>query len=395
MHNDHAELERFKTEINLSEFAASRGYMLDLRESGKNADKRHTAVMRHANGDKIIIAQEGQHWVYFSARDGSDNGSIIDFVQRRDGCRLGQARQTLRRWMGTPPPPINPTHYVPKLAAITRDRAAIMRQFSRLQPITDHPALAERGITRALLDTPRFAGMVLRDDHGNACFPHFDSNGVSGWEVKNRGFTGFAKDGAKGLWFSRTKPADLRLVIAESAIDALSYAALFPDPNARYFSTGGSLSTAQTALIARAFEKMPGPAVIVLATDNDPAGHALAATLQSLAPSNAEIQRHLPTIGKDWNDQLKTQLLTQTPDPKGAAAMTDTPRAAVELHPADWQAGYDAGLAGQQTPPPRGVDGVAWYAGLIEGKADKGKPPEERKPQTRQRTPAAIPSKTL
>lgn len=68
--------------------------------------------------------------------------------------------------------------------------------------------------------------------------------------------------------------------------------------------------------------------------------------------------------------------------------MTDTPRAAVEQHPADWQAGYDAGLAGQQIQPPRGVDGVAWYSGLIEGKADRSKPSEERKPQTRQRPPA-------
>ena len=32
-------------------------------------------------GDKIVIAQdEDQHWIYFSVRDDSDNGSIIDFV---------------------------------------------------------------------------------------------------------------------------------------------------------------------------------------------------------------------------------------------------------------------------------------------------------------------------
>jgi len=50
MHNDHAELDRFKTEINLSQFAASRGYQLDKRESSPNS-----AVMRHPEGDKIII----------------------------------------------------------------------------------------------------------------------------------------------------------------------------------------------------------------------------------------------------------------------------------------------------------------------------------------------------
>ena len=347
MRNDSAELERFKTEIDLREFAASRGYALVKRESSKSY-----AVMRNAADDEITIHQdEDQHWVYCNNRDARDKGSIIDFVMRRDGCGLGQARQTLRRWTGSPPP-IRAALYAPDLKPSTRDRAAITRQFARLQPITDHPALAERGITRALLEQPRFARRVLRDDHGNACFPHRDDDGVAGWEIKNRGFTGFAKGGTKGLWFSRAKPADTRLVITESALDALSHAALFPDDHARYFSTGGSLSAAQTALIARAMAKMLSPAVIVLATDNDPAGHALAVTLQSLAPPNAEIQRPLPTIGKDWNDQLKAQLLTQTPDPEGNPAMTDTKRPAVEQNPADWEAGYKAGLAGLNTPPP-------------------------------------------
>ncbi len=132
---------------------------------------------------------------------------------------------------------------------------------------------------------------------------------MSGWEIKNNGFTGFAKGGEKGLWFSRTKATDTALVIAESALDALSYAALHPDDKARYFSTGGSLNPKQPGLIATVMEKMPRPAVVILATDNDPAGHELAATIQSLAPDGPglEFRRPLPEVGKDWNDQLKAQ----------------------------------------------------------------------------------------
>ena len=299
--NDPAELERFKTEINLSHFAATRGYTLDRRESSRNS-----AVMRNAEGDKIIITREGGHWTYFSVRDDNDNGSVIDFVMRRDGGGLGKARKTLRQWMGSPPP-VHTINYAPTLEGSTRDRADITRQFARLKPITDHPALAERGITRVLLEQPRFAGVVLRDSNFNVCFPHFDRDGVTGWEIKNRDFTGFAKGGVKGLWHSRTKPSDKRLVITESALDALSYAILFPTAHDRYVSTAGSLSAAQAALITRAFEKMPRPAVIVLATDNDDAGHALAATLKSLAPPGVEIQRPLPVVGKDWNDQLRLE----------------------------------------------------------------------------------------
>lgn len=67
------ELERFKTTINLTEYATSQGYQLDKRASSRNS-----VVMRHPAGDKVVIARgEDQHWIYFSVRDDADNGSII------------------------------------------------------------------------------------------------------------------------------------------------------------------------------------------------------------------------------------------------------------------------------------------------------------------------------
>lgn len=296
-----AELAEFKRSINLTEYAASTGYELDKRESSRNS-----AVMRHANGDKIIIARQADNWVYFSVRDDKDNGSIIDFVTRRQGGGIGRARQTLRQWIGQPQRTPRRS-YAPTLETSTPDRAAVLAAYARMQPITAHPYLTRRGITPAVLALPRFAGCVLQDARKNACFPHHDRNGVSGWEMKNQGFTGFSAGGSKGLWFSRTKPTDTRLVIAESALDALSYAALFPDDHARYFSTGGSLNPDQPALISAALAKMPAPAALILATDNDEAGRALAETIQSLAPPALETRRPLPTTGKDWNDQLRAQ----------------------------------------------------------------------------------------
>ena len=298
-----AELERFKTDLNLSQYAAGQGYQLDHRESSRNS-----AVMRHANGDKIIVARQGPHWVYFSVRDDADNGTILDFVKHRDRCSLGTARQVLRQWSGSPSP-VPPSHYAHRLDPITRDRAAILRDHARLTVTAKHPALVARGIPADLQAAPRFAGAILQDEHRNACFPHRDREGVCGWEIKNKGFTGFSKGGEKGLWFSRTKATDTALVIAESAVDALSYAALHPNDQARYFSIGGELNPRQPALIAAALEKMPRPAVVILATDNDEAGHKLADTIQSLAPPipGLEFKRPLPKIGKDWNDELKAR----------------------------------------------------------------------------------------
>src|ERR1017187_4809146 len=85
----------------------------------------------------------------------------------------------------------------------------------------------------------RFAGRIRADAHGNAVFPHFDEQGLCGYELKNRNFTGFAKGGEKGLWFSHTKSDDDRLVFCESAINALSYAVLHPAEHSRYASIGG------------------------------------------------------------------------------------------------------------------------------------------------------------
>ena len=88
------ELEKFKIDINLTEFAAARGYTLDRRESSRNS-----AIMRHPDGDKIIIAKaESGDWVYFSIRDDRDNGTIIDFLQHRGGGILGEVRKILRTW---------------------------------------------------------------------------------------------------------------------------------------------------------------------------------------------------------------------------------------------------------------------------------------------------------
>ena len=90
------ELETFKTSINLTAYAAGQGYQLDRKESS-----RSSVVMRHPDGDKIIIARnQSGHWVYFSVKDEADNGSIVDFIQNRTGQNLGQVRQALRAWRG-------------------------------------------------------------------------------------------------------------------------------------------------------------------------------------------------------------------------------------------------------------------------------------------------------
>ncbi|MCP4899415.1 MAG: DUF3991 domain-containing protein, partial [bacterium] len=247
------ELEEFKSSINLTEYAASLGYLMDRRASSRNS-----VVMRHGNGDKIVIARgHDAHWIYFSVRDDTDNGTIVDFVQHRKGCKLGGVRQELRPWIGQGSSILRPPveSYAPSVTPSSKDRARVVLEYERMHPVTRHPYLEqERGIPSAVLGSPRFAGKVRMDARANAVFPHTDKDGLAGYEIKNRNFTGFPKGGEKGLWFSAARKGDRCLVIAESAIDAISYAILHPEKGTRYASIGGRMNPNQPELIRSAIE---------------------------------------------------------------------------------------------------------------------------------------------
>lgn len=312
------EAERLKTEIDLRVFAKSKGYELDLKESCPNS-----AVMRHAGtGDKIIIKRDKDgHFVYFSVRDDQDNGTIFDFVQRREHCSFGAVRKELRSFISLPAPLFVP--YSP-LAPVPKDRIRVERTYARMQPATRHPYLEnERRIPSAILESRRFAGRVRIDARGNAVFPHFDRDSLCGFEIKNHGYTSFAKGGTKGLWTSHLQHSDNRLVIAESAIDALSYAALFPDENARYASIGGRPTPAQRELIRAEAFALPESSTVVAAMDGDAAGRELAEMVLEAARMvdrpDLRFETQLPTGAKDWNDVLRRRrgasTLRRSPEP--------------------------------------------------------------------------------
>jgi hypothetical protein len=299
------ELESFKSNIDLRAYAAGQGYQLDRKESW-----RGSSVLRHPiSNDKLIIKRglDG-HYVYFSVRDDRDNGTIIDFVQNRQRLNLGSVRIELRPWIGQPPVPV-PTF--PALHKTKKNRMQAEVDYARMKDAaTGHPYLErERAIPGALLALDRFAGHVSIDDRGNAAFPHFDAQGLSGYELKNVGFTGFASGGRKGLWFSHELPDDNRLVFCESAIDALSYAVLFPDNRTRYASIGGKPNPEQPGLICAAIAHMPADSEIVSAMDADAEGSKLNAVVRLAFESSGRLDLRFsvqePLAFKDWNDQLR------------------------------------------------------------------------------------------
>jgi hypothetical protein len=305
--NQDSELDAFKREIDMRQFAVSLGYEMDRGESW-----RRSTVLRRG-GDKIVVKRNGNcHYVFFSVRDDSDNGTIIDFLQQRENLSLGAVRRILRPWIGRSATPAQ----FPRLEPTSPNRMRVESAYRSMVNALRHPYLEhQRRLPARLLSSPRFAGRVRIDRHGNAVFPHFDTTGLCGYEIKNHGFTGFAAGGEKGLWFSHAGPDDRRLVLAESAIDAMSHAALFPDDEdrTRYASLGGKPNSKQPGLVQSTIARLPEGAQIVAAFDADEAGRMLA-NMVGLAVARAVGERgrnlifqvHLPTEeGEDWNQVLQ------------------------------------------------------------------------------------------
>lgn len=298
------ELERFKTEINLSAYAAVEGYCLLKNESSKNS-----VAMKHPSGDKIIIARgQDNHWIYFSVRDDRDNGSIIDFVQNREKCSLGTVRSILRRWTGAGAPSPAPDLFAANVQKSSKDRQAVLAALAQMPNVTEHPYLKnQRALTKEITGDRRFLGRVKIDRKGNAIFPHFDEEGTCGYEIKNKGFTGFSAGGDKGLWVSRCFAGDESLVIAESAIDALSFHALYKWTNTRYVSTAGGWSPQTGNLLLKAVQEFPGSQV-VLAYDNDAQGKAYETETRGLLSGCEKMIISLYSESKDWNEDLKASM---------------------------------------------------------------------------------------
>jgi hypothetical protein len=304
------ELHRFKTDIDLVQYATDRyGYQRDRRESS-----RACHVLRHAvTNDKIIVrkASDG-HWTYFSVRDDRDQGTIVDFVQARGRhTSLGHVREELRHWLGTSRPIVDyGVPFVAAASAAPRDGRAVARAFAVASGADNSPYLNTRGIRPETLRDPRFAGTWGLDRRKNTLFVHTTAAGeVTGFEIKNRGFTGFATGGTKSAWQSEARPTDSALVVTESAIDALSYFQLHPGERdrTRYLSTGGAPSTRQIELLDRVFAQLPAQSRVIAAVDSDDAGVKLARRIEALGQERAQVtfQRHSPSPAKDWNDVLQ------------------------------------------------------------------------------------------
>jgi hypothetical protein len=301
------EFDQFKRDIHLVDYAVRRyGYTRDPRESSR----RSHVLRQPSTNDKIIVRQGEGHWTYFSVRDDHDNGTIIDFVQRRQSRSLGEVRQELRGWLGIPRPAFEPASAGEPPRPAPSPSPSPAARFEAARALENSPYLNARGIRPETLAAPRFRESWRVDDRGNTLFVHKDGAGeVTGFEVRNRSFIGFAAGGTKSAWQSASRPDDRAVVITESAVDALSYHQLHGQHavHTRYLSTAGFPSSRQVALFDELMAKLPRGSLVVAAVDADEAGQKLSRQLETLTTNHSHLRfrHHAPALGKDWNEVLQ------------------------------------------------------------------------------------------
>ena len=306
------DFSRYKSEINLSHYAASLGYELDSRKTTKSS-----LVMKHTNGDKVIISKRGSNYVYFSVSDDKDNGTIVDFIRKRTTKTFPEIGQELQKWVKGGGNIISNIPLAPAIQEQEYNPERIKALFSRMTPLKWDKYLENtRKIPQSTLKNPLFAGRIYRDTYGNVVFPHFDHMGVCGLELKNTDKGVFVRGSAKGLWTSTINLNAQALVITESPIDGLSYFTLFPElqkSGVVFVSVSGGLRPHQVQLIIDLIKKLSQLQKIILAVDHDAGGEKIQKTIRD-GVKNAGVfvgnmLTHVPEkIGDDWNEVLKNMV---------------------------------------------------------------------------------------
>lgn len=157
-----------------------------------------------------------------------------------------------------------------------------------------HPSITDPLIEDGRIYASKYKGQM------NAVFVCRNSKEITGAEIKGLSgkFSGMARgSNRKNGAFMIGEPKSKQIVFVESAIDAISYKQLNPEPSL-VISTAGA--TSKPAFLKDLKEKN-SDLTVTIAYDNDEKGREYAIRLQKELP-NAVIKH---PVRKDWNEQVK------------------------------------------------------------------------------------------
>ena len=295
---DPDELDRFAHEIDFRSYLENRGWRAVEGKESYGLRMCKGEILRDSKGkfhaaEMVMIKRESRgKWVYTNPKDGKDSGSIIKFVQSREGLNLGQVRKALRPLLrdgaiASPAARQQAAALKAASAAPAEERAiaAVRARFAAMQSGGDSEYLKSRALDKNLPSL--FPHDLKIGGKGVLAFAHRDGKGeVCGYEIKGQVGTEkinrFSQGGRKSLFFAGQLAGASRIVLCESAIDALSKRALDRAPPATlYTSMGGRPSAKALEEIAYLVRCHPA-GQIEIACDRDGPGLRMAADLAGL-----------------------------------------------------------------------------------------------------------------
>jgi hypothetical protein len=334
-----------KKDLNLMDLILTLGYQHNRAKSGSDPEKSKFHTFDYKGKpllDQVIIYKAASgDYLYFNRADDRDKGTVIDFIKHR----LEHPRIS-----GITPEPgkniwasviANAKRFLNRPAQERHTSQALQQQMEPVQrtdrfipdflqkttPLTDATYLHARGLTSDTLANPAFAGRILNHVHAgvsktgqpyrfvNIAFPQVYKDNIIGLEIKAQGFKGQAVNSlnSSALWLSNTTPKTNSLIVAESAIDALSHYQLKQPTNALYASTSGQLTDNKVAEMRRLVENLNLKKVF-LAFDNNLDGQLFDTRLiAGLARTETpmSIARTLPSLVTVGIYSLQNEPVTQ------------------------------------------------------------------------------------
>ncbi len=303
---------------------------VDLREvlEGMGATQdRHDRHMWRMGDHRITVDDTGHKFTEYNPLYGNPQGrgGAIDLVEHVTGYGFKDAVDYLAQRHGSGAAETAIREQAAQDAA--RQVEAVQREPFTL-PAQDGTAwltvrdylTRQRRLPGELVDQLHERGDVYAEragHHINAVFVCRDEDGRA-TGASRRGlhndFKGLARGSDREAGYFSINAGDPSrygspaLVLVESAIDAMSYAAQHPHMTGQIVSMDGS-GDPPTKLIESALER---PWTIRGAFDKDAAGDALWAGIEKAFPAEAKgeggrhaMRRETPTHGKDWNEQLQ------------------------------------------------------------------------------------------
>jgi hypothetical protein len=258
-----------------------------LREAGAQRDRSDKAKWHTPKGDISISGVKFMNW-----QQSLGGGGAIDLAMHLNDLDFRRSVAWLQRHFSIPPdfePPQAPRH----LALPPSDR-------SRLSAVK-HYLVHERAITPSMTDSLIASGKLYADRRGNAVFLLLGKESTPvGAELRGTGpqrWRGMAPGSQKDLgYFSVQDPDATRVILCESAIDAIS--CLLLHPASLCLSTSGARPNPHwlPGLLSQCLTVFCG-------FDADATGDDMA---EQMIASNPSIRRLRPSL-HDWNDVLKSR----------------------------------------------------------------------------------------